>query len=164
MSARPRRKTAPALPPTPLEQFIAADNAKQRKQPKTQLQREAAKGKRDHLEAAYLVSLALTTNVPTPQQQYTKLVPGHRYRADFAWPAPIKLIVEVDGGQWLGAHGGHTSAAGMERDRIRDARCLLAGWTVLRVTASMIADNSAAYYTAKLYKMLAARRQQQGVA
>ena len=154
MSARPRRSTAPALPPTPLEQFIAADNAKQRKAPKTQLQRETAKAKREHLEEMYLRSLV---GVPAPERQY-KMLSGNRYRADFAFPA-ILLAVEVDGGAWLGAHGGHTSAAGMERDRIRDARCMLAGWTVLRVTASMIEDNSAAYYTEQLYKMLAQRRQ-----
>lgn len=155
MPARqPRRKTAPTLPPTPLQQFYAAEEAKQRKAPKTAYQRMAKQAQREHLEDAYLRSLV---GVPEPERQY-KMLSGNRYRADFAFPA-IKLCIEVDGGAWLGAHGGHTSAAGMERDRIRDAKCLLAGWTVLRVTASMIEDQTAAYFTAELYKMLQQRKQ-----
>src|SRR5579859_3154067 len=113
----------------------------------------SAKRQREHLEDAFRRSLVgIPLPAPEPQQ---RLITGTRYRGDFVWPAPIKLVVEVDGGAWLGAHGGHTSASGMERDRIRDAKCLLAGWTVLRVTATMIDDNSAAYYTEQIYRMLA---------
>ncbi|HET8908689.1 MAG TPA: hypothetical protein VFN11_17170 [Ktedonobacterales bacterium] len=157
---RTKKVAASTLPPTPLEQRIATLEAEQRKAPKTAYQKLSAKAQREHLEEAYLRSLV---GMPEPVRQYTMLS-GNRYKGDFCWPEPgIRLCVEVDGGAWLGAHGGHTSASGMERDRIRDAKCMLAGWTVLRVTATMIADQSAAYYTEQLYKMLAARRQQ-GVA
>jgi very-short-patch-repair endonuclease len=49
------------------------------------------------------------------------------YECDFVWREQA-LVVETDGGA---AHG---TARARERDRIKDARLLLAGWRVIRVT------------------------------
>ncbi|HET8823136.1 MAG TPA: type IV toxin-antitoxin system AbiEi family antitoxin domain-containing protein [Thermoleophilaceae bacterium] len=49
------------------------------------------------------------------------------YECDFVWREQA-LVVETDGGA---AHG---TARARERDRIKDARLLLAGWRVVRVT------------------------------
>lgn len=154
MPARTKKAAATTLPPTNLERFIAAETAKQRKQPKTQLQRETAKVNREQLENEYINSLV---GVPEPERQ-VYLIRGRRYRGDCVW-RNVQLVCEVDGGAWLGARGGHTSAAGMERDRIRDCLCIEAGWTVLRFTANMIRDRSAADFTERIYKQLAQRRQ-----
>ena len=49
------------------------------------------------------------------------------YECDFVWREQA-LVVETDGGA---AHG---TARSREQDRIKDARLLLAGWRVVRVT------------------------------
>ena len=52
---------------------------------------------------------------------------GIEIRPDFAWPAE-RLIVELDGARF------HTTASGVEHDKRRDQRLLLAGWSTVRVT------------------------------
>ena len=61
------------------------------------------------------------------------------YRFDFCWPSKL-VAVEVDGGSWL-PKGGHTTGAGYERDRERDALAVCQGWRVLRFTSSQIQRN-----------------------
>lgn len=59
---------------------------------------------------------------------------------DFAWPGH-KIAVEVEGGTW--GRGRHTSGAGFERDCVKYNRAHLLGWTVYRVTSSMVKDGRA---------------------
>ena len=63
-----------------------------------------------------------------------------RWRLDFAW-LDEHLALEVEGGTWQ--KGRHTSGVGFEKDceKYNEAACL--GWTVLRVTANMVADGTA---------------------
>jgi very-short-patch-repair endonuclease len=69
-----------------------------------------------------------------------KFHPIRRWRFDFAWP-DLHVALEVEGGTWQ--KGRHTSGVGFEKDceKYNEAACL--GWTVLRVTANMVADGTA---------------------
>ena len=65
------------------------------------------------------------------------------YRFDFAW-ADLKIALEVEGGTWQTSR--HTTGSGFEKDceKYNEAAC--AGWTVLRVTGSMVQDGRALEY------------------
>jgi very-short-patch-repair endonuclease len=69
--------------------------------------------------------LALCRRASLPLPEVNSEVEG--YEADFVWPRAT-LIVETDG--WA-AHG---TRAAFERDRLRDAHHVAAGWRVVRIT------------------------------
>ena len=68
-------------------------------------------------------------------------VPGRKFRADFAWPAP-RLLLEVQGGVFSGKSG-HSGIAGILRDCDRANAAAVAGWRVLRVTAAHLRSGEA---------------------
>ena len=75
--------------------------------------------------------------LPKPEREYVFL-PGRRYRADFAWPAPkVRLIVECQGGLWL-RKGAHSSGTGIRRDYEKSNCAQLDGWVYLQFTADQI--------------------------
>lgn len=63
---------------------------------------------------------------------------ARRWRFDFAWPDSM-LAVEVEGGQWIGGHGGRR----FEQDCVKYAEAAIRGWVVLRVTTEMVDDGRA---------------------
>jgi very-short-patch-repair endonuclease len=67
---------------------------------------------------------------------------GRRFRADF-WLGALLLVVEVDGGEWLGKNGGHTSGAGMRADRERDGLAALQHIQTIRYVGAQVKDGSA---------------------
>jgi len=71
------------------------------------------------------IFLALCRDHGLPEPQVNTEIEG--YEADFAWP-PQRLIIETDG------HGAHGTRAAFERDRLRDAELVAAGWRVVRIT------------------------------
>ena len=74
-----------------------------------------------------------------PETQY-RFATGRHWRADFAWPYH-RLLVEVDGGVWVG--GRHVQPLGYIADRRRDCEAVCSDWSVLRVTREMIEDGTA---------------------
>ncbi|MEO8687148.1 MAG: DUF559 domain-containing protein [Solirubrobacteraceae bacterium] len=60
-----------------------------------------------------------------------------RHEVDFLWPAQ-RLVIEVDG------YAFHSTRAGFERDRLRDADLLAAGYRVLRFTWRQLTHEPAA--------------------
>jgi very-short-patch-repair endonuclease len=74
--------------------------------------------------------------LPMPVQEYR----FGRFRFDFAWVDRM-LAVEVDGGTWTG--GRHTRGAGYERDCVKFAEAMLAGWRVFRVTTDQVESGAA---------------------
>lgn len=78
--------------------------------------------------------------MPEPDRE-VELIPGRKFRWDFAWPAH-RLAVEVQGGEWM-AKGGHNSAQGLQRDCEKLALATLAGWRQLSVTGSMVRSGRA---------------------
>ena len=64
-----------------------------------------------------------------------------KWRADFAWPKPQRILLEVEGGTYSG--GRHVRGKGFEDDCIAYNEATLAGWRVLRVTGAMVNDGRA---------------------
>ena len=73
--------------------------------------------------------------LPEPVRE-AMLVPGRRFRWDFAWPIH-RLSVEVQGGLFL-PKGAHTSGVGVTRDCEKGALALLEGYRPLSVTGEQI--------------------------
>jgi len=80
----------------------------------------------------YLYRQITAIGLPKPERQYpfAKAV-GRQYHADFAF-LDERLIVEVNGGAWIG--GRHVRGAGYEDDLERNAIAVTLGWRVLCVT------------------------------
>jgi very-short-patch-repair endonuclease len=77
--------------------------------------------------------------LPEPERE-AMLIPGRRFRCDFAWPEH-RLVAECEGGIW--SKGRHVTGGGYERDCRKYNRLTLLGWRVLRFTRSMIDDGEA---------------------
>ena len=67
--------------------------------------------------------------------------PKRKWRADFAWPKPQRILLEVEGGTYSG--GSHVRGEGFEKDCIAYNEATLLGWCVLRVTGAMVNDGRA---------------------
>jgi len=74
-----------------------------------------------------------------------------RWRFDFAW-LDEHLALEVEGGTWQTSR--HTTGSGFEKDceKYNEAAC--AGWTVLRVTGSMVHDGRALEYVRRALALI----------
>ena len=59
------------------------------------------------------------------------------WRADFAIPE-IKVMIEIDGGQWKKDAKAHGYGRGAERDAVKQNAAILAGWRVFRFVPSMM--------------------------
>lgn len=77
--------------------------------------------------------------LPEPQQQF-KLIPGRRFRADFAWP-DRKLWLDVQGGQWINGH--HNRGSSVEGDAEKVSLASILGWRPLIATTSMVRSGKA---------------------
>jgi hypothetical protein len=80
--------------------------------------------------------------------------PTRNWAFDVAWPAPLQLAVEIEGGVWLHQTGSprwsHGMGANAERDARKFAEAMLLGWWILRVTPRLVASGDAALYTAQI--------------
>ena len=159
--------------------------------PAAVLKRAEAKAKRTHWEAM-LAQQIKAAHLPEPERNY-RWHETQDYESEFAYPdTREKLLVEVDGGLNVGRRnrkqqardaqedalaalagvtikrpprgGGHASPDGYERDRIRDAEAIVNGWTVLRVTPSMITSGAALRYLELTLRMLWTRNRKRGAA
>lgn len=72
---------------------------------------------------------------PKPQVEFAQAL-GRKYRADFCWPLPVGLIVEIQGGTWV--QGGHSRGAGQTRDCQKHNAAVALGYRVLYFTSDMI--------------------------
>ena len=96
-------------------------------------------------ELAWQLSAA---GLPEPRRQ-SKFHTQRKWKADFFWPS-LHLIVEVDGGAYV--HGRHTTGAGYEKDRERDAEAMMLGYRVLRVTPKQVTSGIALKWIEALLK------------
>ena len=90
------------------------------------------------LEETFLL-MALAYGYPDPDREYP-LVPGRRWRADFAWPEKM-IAVEIEGGVWN--NGRHTRGGGYISDCEKYNEAQLAGWLVLRFTGEHLQNGYA---------------------
>lgn len=99
------------------------------------------------LEAAFERQL-LALGCPAPVRQF-RFAPPRRFTADFAYPDhPRHLLIEIEGATW--ARGRHTRGGGYARDCLKYNLAGINGWLVLRYTADMVGDWSAARQVAEL--------------
>jgi hypothetical protein len=77
------------------------------------------------------------------------LVPGRRFRADWAHPAGI--VVEYDG--VMGGKASHMSLKGVMRDQEKSNLLQLNGLLVIRVNAKTCADGSAQLWVEQALQM-----------
>jgi len=75
--------------------------------------------------------LAKLFKLPEYVEQY-KFAPKRKFRFDIAYPAPILVAIELDGGIYSG--GRHTRGVGYENDCVKGNLAIELGWVVLHYT------------------------------
>lgn len=69
--------------------------------------------------------------LPRPDAEVT-IIPGRRFRYDFAWPA-FRIVLEVQGGVYMRGKSGHSSGTGIARDQEKLNRATVEGWRMLQI-------------------------------
>lgn len=72
-----------------------------------------------------------------PLEREYRFHPTRNWRADFAH-TPSRVLIEVEGGQFVPGGGRHNRAAGFIRDCEKYLEAALAGWRVIRLTDAQI--------------------------
>jgi hypothetical protein len=103
------------------------------------------------LEDALLLQIK-AAGLPEPVAQY-RLIPGRRFRADFAWP-DRKLWLDVQGGQWVNGH--HNRGSSVEGDAEKVSLASILGWRPLIATTSMVRSGKALALIERAMKEIAA--------
>lgn len=73
---------------------------------------------------------------PEPVREY-RFCPTRRWKADFAFP-DAKVLVEIEGGVWLGRKGRHTNPRGFISDCDKYNTATLMGYAVIRLTGEYL--------------------------
>lgn len=103
------------------------------------------------LELTLAMQIAQSPVVPEPVREY-RFHPTRKWRVDFAFlDRTPPLAVEVEGGTWRG-NGRHSRGAGFEADCLKYNALSLAGWVLLRFTASMVNDGRAIAQLEELWR------------
>jgi len=87
-------------------------------------------------------ALIKAEGLPEPIREF-KLCDDRRWRGDFVWLKPRRVLVEIEGGIWLGAKGRHTNGKGFLEDCHKYNEAALRGFLVIRVCKEHINDGSA---------------------
>jgi hypothetical protein len=87
-----------------------------------------------------LAAILRWEKLPVPEREVRFAAP-RRFRADFLWGPPVDLIVEVEGGSYVG--GRHVRGEGFESGCEQQAEATLLGYRYLRVTPRQIDSGQA---------------------
>jgi hypothetical protein len=87
--------------------------------------------------------------LPEPQKE-VRVVPGRKWRWDYAWAEPYCVGLEVQGGAYR--RGKHHRPEGYDKDLEKLAEATLAGWLVLWATPQMLADGRALAWAQRALK------------
>lgn len=88
--------------------------------------------------------------LPAPRVEF-RFHPQRRWRVDCVWDYR-KVALEIEGGSWASRITRHTSGAGFEADCEKYNELALAGYTLIRVTASMVRDGRAIQFLRRALK------------
>lgn len=90
--------------------------------------------------------------LPEPEREL-RFHPTRRWRFDLAWPA-ARVAFEYEGGAEFRSKdpNHHTTPAGYRNDCEKYNAAQILGWTVIRGTASMVDDGTAAQAVADAYR------------
>lgn len=95
--------------------------------------------------------------LPVAFEAEVAVIPGRRWRCDFACPA-LRIAVEIEGGTWLrgqlGAegkprHGRHSHPLGFTDDCVKYNALAIAGWLVLRFDRTLVLNDQALFTVAQ---------------
>jgi very-short-patch-repair endonuclease len=88
--------------------------------------------------------------LPTPERE-AMVIPGRRFRADFAW-RDAAVVLEIEGGIFAqrnrGGTSGHSSAAGILRDIEKSNLYTIHGWRLIRAAAPHVRNGEAIAWVA----------------
>ena len=82
-----------------------------------------------------------------------KFHPCRKWKADFSFPSHM-ILIEIQGGVWMGANGGHTSGAGISRDCEKFSHAALLGYRVFQFTPAMVSSGEAIQMVVKALENL----------
>ena len=133
-------------------------------------QKPPARGQ-SHLEDYFIVRWLhlYGDTLPAPEEQFTEVPPWldhlafrkqtesarcRKWVADYAWPAPVNLILEISGGLYA-AKSGHSTAKGIERDYAKSVIAASGGWLCLHLSGSQVTKND--YYLHKIAEIIKSR-------
>jgi very-short-patch-repair endonuclease len=88
-----------------------------------------------------LLACLIAEDMPLPDAEEYRFASPRRFRADFAYTGPERLLIECEGATW--AKGRHTRGAGYESDCGKYNLAAILGWRVLRFTRGMIESGEA---------------------
>lgn len=97
----------------------------------------AAKSEGEELMALHI----RIEKLPSPEREFAFARPERKWRFDFAWPAPRRIAVEVEGG--TRGNGRHVRHAGFVNDAEKYNTATILGWRVLRFTTDQVRDGTA---------------------
>lgn len=93
--------------------------------------------KQSHLERRFAnIWMEIAPELPLARE-VSGIVPGRRYRYDFAYH-PAKVLFEVNGGTYAKGRSGHSSHAGISRDADKTNRGQMAEYTVFLLTTDQL--------------------------
>lgn len=109
---------------------------------------------KDHFERLFAFQCrALRLPEFRQQFQYAKEAIGRKWQADFYFPS-YHLLVEINGGIWMGGQGAHSRPANIQRDMEKlNAAALLGLWT-LEFTTKEVTNGAAVAFTQKVLTRL----------
>lgn len=95
-----------------------------------------------------------TLRLPTVTEQYLFAKPlGRRFTADFAF-VEYQLLVEIQGGIWMGGGGAHSRPQSIQRDVEKQQLAVLLGYYLLPVTPAEVKNGYAVDLTQRvLFKL-----------
>lgn len=88
-----------------------------------------------------LLEQMLEAKLPTPIREYA-LIPGRRFRADFAWPM-FRVAVEVQGGIFRRGGGAHSRPGKIMQDMEKHRLATLYDWRLFPVATHHIPNGQA---------------------
>lgn len=91
------------------------------------------------LPLAHQIALA---KLPAPELEVA-FHPTRKWRADFLWREPHKLICEIEGGVFVQGGSRHSRGVGFTKDCEKYAEALCLGYRVLRVTTDQVMNGQA---------------------
>lgn len=98
---------------------------------------QAVDKKPSSLEKRFINIWELIGGDSSYQRNFRFDLPDSRMELDFAW-LDLHVGIEINGGQSLGKQSGHGNWNGLERDAIKQNRCVYKGWTLFWLTTSMM--------------------------
>lgn len=88
--------------------------------------------------------IQLLGDLPAPIAEYQFNKPYTKHRFDFAWPCPVRVAVEMEGGLFQKSR--HRTGKGYHNDCTKYNLAIVLGWRVLRYTVLHLRNDPASMF------------------